>query len=181
MRRFSFLCTALLVLPTLAFTSASAAATGKLSAVINGKSFHIGAKYDWNESNYGMGLEYELPSFTRWKTVLMANGFLDSTESTSYMAGAGLHRRLVSSERYADFYFDIGLDAFLMTRNDHENGRPFPGVLPCLSIGNRHAGINLTYLPKAAVEGFTSARVADPSLTGVVFVQFKISLNAPKR
>jgi hypothetical protein len=179
MSRFTYLCN-LLVL-ALSFAPTYDATAGTLSAVINGKSYHLGSAYDWNESNYGAGIEYQFNSASRWKTIVMANGFVDSTESMSYMAGAGLHRRLVEFERYADFYIDAGLNAFLMTRDDYEDGRPFPGVLPSLSVGNRHVGINLTYLPKIAVEKFMSTRMADPSLSGILFVQFKFSVNAPRR
>ena len=91
------------------------------------------------------------------------------------------HRRVLESERYADFYVDVGLNAFLMTRSDYDDGRPFPGLLPSLSTGNRHVGINLTYLPKIAVEKFMSASISDPSLSGILFVQFKFSVNAQKR
>ena len=179
MSRFRVSCASLALV--LAFAPVPDALAGTLSAVLNGKSYHIGSAYDWNESNYGMGLEYEFRSVTRWKTVLMANGFVDSTESMSYMAGAGLHRRLVEIERYADFYVDAGLNAFLMTRDDYEDGRPFPGVLPSLSVGTRHVGLNLTYLPKIAVEKFMSARIADPSLAGILFLQLKFRMNPPKR
>ena len=37
----------------------TSAVAGSLQAVINGKSFHINSDYDWNEENYGIGIEYE--------------------------------------------------------------------------------------------------------------------------
>jgi hypothetical protein len=179
MSRFNILCTAIGLV--LALASAPAAQAGQWSAVLNGKSYHLGSSYDWNESNYGAGIEYQFASASRWKTVVMANGFVDSTENMSYMAGGGLHRRMIESERYADFYIDLGINAFLMTRDDYEDGRPFPGVLPSLSVGNRHMGINLTYLPKVAVEKLTNATINDPSLSGIMFLQFKFSVNPAKR
>ncbi len=179
MSRFKFFCTAIVL--ALASVPASDALAGKWSAVINGKSYHLDSSYDWNESNYGAGIEYQFDSASRWKTIIMANGFVDSTESMSYMAGAGLHRRVLESERHADFYVDLGLNAFLMTRDDYEDGRPFPGLLPSLTVGNRHVGVNLTYLPKVAVEKFMRTRIADPSLSGILFVQFKFSVNTPQR
>lgn len=175
MSRFNILCTTLGLV--LAIASAPAVHAGQWSAVLNGKSYHLGSTHDWNESNYGAGIEYQFTSASRWKTVVMANGFVDSTENMSYMAGAGLHRRVFESERYLDSYIDIGLNAFLMTRDDYEDGRPFPGLLPSLIVGNRHVGINLTYLPKVAVEKLTSATINDPSLSGIVFLQFKFSLD----
>jgi hypothetical protein len=175
MSRFKISCATVAL--ALAILPVSVATAGQWSAVINGKSYHLDSTYDWNESNYGAGVEYQFASTSRWKTVVMANGFVDSTENMSYMAGAGLHRRVVESERYADFYVDVGLNAFLMTRDDYDDGKPFPGLLPSLSTGNRHVGINLTYLPKIAVEKFMSASISDPSLSGILFVQFKISLD----
>ncbi len=161
----------------LAMAPASSALAGKLSAVINGKSYHVDSSYEWNEANYGVGLEYQFPGESRWKTIAMANGFRDSNDEMSYMAGAGLHRRLLESERWAGLYFDIGLNAFLMTRKDVNDNRPFPGILPSLTVGNRHMGFNLTYLPKKAVQDVLKANVADPTVSGILFLQFKISID----
>ena len=75
------------------------AKAGGLSAVINGKSFHLGARQEFNEENVGLGVEYQFPTETRWKKVVMANGFRDSDEEMSYMAGFGLHRNLYQTDR----------------------------------------------------------------------------------
>lgn len=158
-----------------AFTPTAMA--GSLSAVLNGRSIHIGASEDWNENNLGLGLEYQFATQSRWKTILMANGFRDSNDSMSYMAGAGLHRTLFDTHRLGDFYVDVGLNAFVMTREDVNGNRPFPGVLPSLTIGNRYAGINLTYLPESAVEKMTDAYLSDESISGIVFLQFKVSMD----
>ena len=45
----------------------SSATAGEFSTVINGKSFHIGASQEWNEDNYGLGLEYTFKRESRWK------------------------------------------------------------------------------------------------------------------
>lgn len=153
------------------------AMAGELSAVLNGRSFHIGAAEEWNENNLGLGVEYQFASESRWKTILLANGFRDSNESMSYMAGAGLHRTLFDTPRLGQFYVDVGISAFLMTREDVNENRPFPGVLPSLTIGNRYAGINVTYLPVQAVEKLTATRMADESINGIVFVQLKVSVS----
>jgi len=166
-----------LVLGCLLMTLAPAALAGDFSAVLNGRSFHIGAAEQWNENNLGLGIEYQLASESRWKKVLMANGFRDSNESMSYMAGAGLHRTLFDTHRLGDFYVDAGISAFVMTREDVNNNRPFPGMLPSLTVGNRYAGINITYLPVQAVEKLTGARMVDDSISGIVFVQFKVSVS----
>ena len=165
--------TIILLLAALPISSAIA---GELSVIINGKSYHIDSSYDWNENNYGIGVEYEFGSESGWKKTVMANGFRDSNDDMSYMVGAGLHRRLIESDRFAGFYFDAGLTAFLMSREDVDNNKPFPGVLPSLRLGNRYAGINLTYLPKQAVEEMVDAEIADPTISGIVFLQFKVRL-----
>lgn len=153
------------------------ATAGELSAVLNGRSFHIGAKEDWNENNLGLGVEYQFASQSRWKKILMANGFRDSTRNMSYMAGAGLYRTLFDTYRLGDFHVDFGFNAFLMTREDVNDNRPFPGVLPSLTIGNRYGAINIAYLPVQAVEKFYETRMADDSISGIVFVQFKVSVS----
>ena len=150
---------------------------GNINGVINGKSYHIDSSYDWNEDNVGLGIEYELEQKSAWKKVIMANGFRDSADGISYMAGAGLHRRLYETDKLAGFYVYAGLNAFVMTREDVNGGDPFPGLLPSLSLGNSKMGFNLTYLPKRAVEETTNSRLIDPTIKGILFLQFKVSLD----
>ncbi len=158
----------------LAFSPAHA---GNINAVLSGKSYHLDASHDWNENNTGLGIEYEFEQTGAWKTVAMANGFRDSTNTMSYMAGAGLHRRIYETDQLAGFYVYAGINAFLMTRDDVNNSKPFPGLLPSLSVGNRKVGFNLTYLPKQAIETMTDSYVTDPTVTGIVFLQFKVRLD----
>ena len=155
----------------------SAVYAAGLSAVLNGKSFHLGATQDWNEDNYGLGVEFEFDSTSRWKTRLMANGFRDSSEKMSYMAGGGIHRNLLSTDRLRGFYIDAGINGFIMTRKDINNNKPFPGVLPSLTVGNKYVGMNVTYLPRKAVENLYDRTMTDKSISGIVFVQFKISVD----
>ena len=145
--------------------------------MLNGKSYHIDSSYDWNEQNTGLGIEYEFTQKSAWKKVAMANGFRDSMNEMSYMAGFGLQRRLYETEQFAGFYVYGGLNAFLMTREDVNGGNPFPGILPSLSIGNRNVGLNVTYLPSQAVEEMTNSKFVDPTIDGIVFLQFKVSLD----
>ena len=155
----------------------SPALAGDLSTVFNGKSYHVGATQDWNENNYGLGLEYTFNRESRWKPRVMANGFRDSNEDMSYMLGGGLHRNLYATDRMNGFYFDAGIDAFVMTRTDVNDNKPFPGALPSLTVGNRYVGVNLTYLPKVAVEKMYSSKMVDESISGIVFLQFKINVS----
>lgn len=166
-----------LALLTLVFNlPLTTANAGELSAVLNGKSIHLGAKEDWNEDNYGLGFEYEFASQSRWKSRLMANGFRDSNDEMSYMAGGGLHRNLFATNRLKGFYVDAGINAFFMTRKDVNDNKPFPGILPSLTVGNDYVGINLTYLPKQAVEKIYDAEMRDESMSGIVFLQFKVNM-----
>lgn len=156
---------------------ASPALAGQFNAVVNGKSYHFNSTYDWNEDNIGLGIEHEFDSKSRWRTTVMANGFRDSTENMSYMAGAGLHRRLFETDRLSGFYISAGLNAFIMTRDDVDNSKPFPGILPSISIGNDKVGFNLTYMPRAAVEATSNSRIVDPGISGILFVQFKVRMD----
>ena len=163
----------ILLAAILAFSSSPAFA-GKLNAVINGKSYHFNSSYEWNENNYGFGLEHEFTQRSAWKKVAMANGFRDSTNNMSYMAGAGLHRRIYETDRLSGFYVYAGLNAFLMTREDVNNNRPFPGILPSISVGNENVGLNLTYLPKQAIEQSTNTTMMDPTLSAA-----RVAIAAP--
>ena len=163
----------LAMMALLLFLSAAPALAGKSHAVVNGKSYHFNSSYQWNENNYGFGLEHEFEQKSAWKKVVMANGFRDSTDSMSYMAGAGLHRRLYETDKLAGFYVYAGLNAFVMSRQD-TGGDPFPGILPSVSVGNDKFGVNLTYLPRQAVEATTNSHVVDPTLSGILFLQFKV-------
>ena len=153
------------------------AQAGSISAVLNGKSYHINSSYDWNENNTGLGIEYNFEQKSAWRKIAMANGFRDSADGMSYMAGFGLHRRLFETEKLNQFYVYAGLSAFLMTREDVNDSRPFPGILPSISVGNNKVGFNLTYMPRQAVEKITNSQVADPTIDGIIFLQFKVSLD----
>ena len=167
-----------LIVASLLLSLASAPAlAGKTSAVVNGRSYHFDSSYDWNENNTGLGIEYQFKQKSAWRKVVMANGFRDSTNNMSYMAGAGLQRRIFETDKLAGFYVYAGLNAFLMTRDDVNNSKPFPGILPSLSIGNDKVGFNLTYLPREAVEQMTNSYVVDPTVTGILFLQFKVSMD----
>ncbi len=161
----------------LSVTLLGSAAAGSLDIVINGKSHHINSRYDWNEDNLGLGLEYEFDSRSRWVRTLHANSFRDSLENMCHMAGAGLKRRLFETDRLGGLHFDAGVVAFLMSRKDINDSRPFPGILPAVTLGNRYGGVNLTYLPKMAVHDIARADVVDPTIGGILFLQFKLRMS----
>jgi len=164
-----------LVLMVAGSFATGAASAGELSAIINGKSWHAGANQDWNENNYGLGVEYAFDSESPWHWKLLANGFVDSVDNMSYMAGGGLHRRVWETGRFHDLHVDLGVNAFLMTREDVNEGRPFPGLLPGLAIENRYIGLNLTYLPRKAVELMYDSPDVDSGISGIFFIQLKLN------
>ena len=130
----------------------SSATAGNFNAVLNGRSIHVEATEDWNEDNVGLGHEYQFATESRWKKQVMVNGFRDSNEDMSYMAGAGPHRNLFATDRLIGFYVDAGINAFLMTRRDMNDNRPFPGAVPSLSIGNQYVGFK-SHLPTCEGRG----------------------------
>jgi len=83
---------------------------------------------------------------------------------------------LYLNEKHNDFYVDVGLNVFMMTRKGVNDGKPFPGALPSMSVGNRYVGVNLTYMPKKAIEEITPTQSMDKTMQGVVFLQFKVNV-----
>ena len=168
------------VLAVLQFGLAGTAAAGQLDLIVNGRSYHADSKIDWNENNYGLGLEYQFDSTSRWIWSVNANAFRDSVNNMSYTAGGGLKRRLFQSNHPAEFYLDAGLNAFIMARADVNDYLPFPGVLPTLSFGTKYVGINLAYLPEFASRVLVQTNLPNPDIGAVVFLQFRFRLTASR-
>ena len=140
--------------------------------VLNGRSVHVNAAHHWNEENWGIGVERTFNGDGRWVKVALANGFKDSAEHPSYMAGGGMKRRFRMFSNNA--YFDVGLIGFVMTREDVRHNQPFPGVLPAMTFGSKRVAVNVTYLPESAVDRVTNAQLVDPNMKGVFFIQLKL-------
>lgn len=151
---------------------AKAQADSAWDVVLNGRSVHMNAGHEWNEDNWGLGIEREFTSTGPWVKVALANGFKDSAGNPSYMAGGGLKRRFYLHSD--DFYVDLGGVAFLMTRDGVNGDAPFPGILPAATVGFKRVALNLTYLPESIVDRVTNSKVHDPSLEGVFFLQLKL-------
>ena len=145
---------------------------GDWDVVLNGRAFHVGAKKKWNEENWGIGVEREFNSSGRWVKVALANGFKDSLEEPSYMAGGGIKRRFRKSSD--GMYVDVGVVAFFMTRQDVDHNRPFPGALPAVTFGSKRVALNVTYMPEIAVDRVTNSKLRDPDMDGVFFIQLKL-------
>lgn len=139
---------------------------GTLSLLINGKAIHINPPpgSDFNEKNWGAGLQYDFGHHTRrWFPFVTTAGYQDSLRNPSYYTGAGVMHHLASTS--SNLQFDIGLVGFLMVREDYNDKRPFPGILPVASFGTRKVAINLTYIPDVK-----------PKMVPLWFFQLKLSL-----
>jgi hypothetical protein len=93
----------------------------------------------------------------------------------SYMGGGGIKRRFRLPVGERRVHVDMGAIGFMMTRQDVDGNKPFPGILPAFSVGTRQFAVNLTYLPGQFAESIAHARTADPNLDGIVFMQFKFN------
>ena len=151
------------------------AQAGEWDIVLNGKAIHLDADKDWNESNWGLGFEHEFNPESRWVRLVLANGFVDSDDAMSYMAGGGIKRRFRLPIGERRLHMDLGAVGFFMTRHDVGNNEPFPGILPAFSVGSRSVSVNMTYLPGQIAEQVAHARTADPNLDGILFIQFKVN------
>lgn len=152
---------------------AQAQSDGGWDVVLNGRAVHMNASGDWNEDNWGLGMEREFASKGPWVKVALINGFEDSMGDTSYMAGGGLKRRFRLGHD-DDLYIDVGGVAFLMTRDTVNGGQPFPGLLPAATFGFKRVALNVTYMPESVVDRVTNSKKYDPSMQGVFFLQLKL-------
>lgn len=152
--------------------NAAAQSDGAWDVVLNGRAVHMNSSHEWNEDNWGLGFEREFVSASPWVKVALANGFKDSVGDPSYMAGGGLKRRFFL--RSDDLYVDVGGVAFLMTREQVNGNKPFPGVLPAATIGFKRVALNLTYMPEVVADRVTNSKKYDPSMHGVFFLQLKL-------
>src|SRR5262245_52018878 len=80
---------------------------GGWDVVLSGRAVHMSATNDWNQDNWGLGMEREFASSGPWVKVALFNGFEDRMGDPSYMAGGGLKRRFRLG-RDDDFYIDVG-------------------------------------------------------------------------
>ena len=152
--------------------NAAAQSAGAWDVVVNGRAVHLNAGHEWNEDNWGLGVEREFSSSGRWVKVALANGFKDSMGDSSYMAGGGIKRRFNIGS--GDFFVDLGAVGFLMTRKTVNHNEPFPGVLPAATFGFKRVALNVSYMPESVVDRVTSSKKYDPSMEGVFFLQLKL-------
>ena len=138
-----------------------------LNLVLNGKSFHLDepAGVNYNETNTGGGLQYDFgPNRDNAYPYINFGGLKDSFENNSYYAGGGIAKRFRAKKT---IHVDFGITAFLMTREDRNDNKPFPGLLPMMTIGTDRVGINITYVPKV-----------EPKSVPLFFLQLKLALGS---
>jgi len=153
-----------LLLAFIAGLMAGAAAADETSLLVNGKAVHINtpAGRNLNEKNWGLGLQYDWDlADSKWRPFATVAEFKDSNRNPSYYAGGGTVRRF----QFDSMHADLGVIGFLMTRKDFKNDRPFPGVLPVLSVGTKSVAMNITYIPKV-----------EPKAVPLWFFQLKMNL-----
>lgn len=117
-----------------------------LNLIINGKSIHENKK-NYNEENWGLGFEYNFSEDKKWINFVHGGFFKDSLSNTSKYLGGGSKRRFLLGTDKNGWHIDAGITAFIMTRKDYDNDRPFLAALPFVSIGTSKFAINATYIP----------------------------------
>lgn len=160
----------LLAVGLLLVVPVDSASAGNWSFLVNGKAIHFEKRegVTYNEANYGAGIQYDFNPVgedKNWIPFLTVSGFLDSFRNPSYYAGGGIMYRVPMFGGKGGIHLDLGGVAFVMTRKDFRDNRPFPGILPAASIGTRRVAVNMTYIPKI-----------DPKLVPLMFFQLKITL-----
>lgn len=166
----------LLVLAAIVAVGTGAPASAQdWGVIVNGKAIHLDSSKDWNERNWGLGLEREFATDSRWVKVALVNGFKDSQNEMSYMAGGGLKRRFRLYSVSDNLFVDLGVVAFLMTREDVNDNKPFPGLLPAMTIGTNRLALNVAYLSEGMMDSATNVRRVDPTVSGLVFLQLKVN------
>lgn len=132
---------------SLAFSQQAMA--NSLNLIINGKAVHE-EKKDFNEENWGAGFEYNFAEDKKWIDFVNGGFFKDSLSSNSNYLGGGTKRRFLLSADKGGWHIDAGITAFVMTRKNYKDGKPFVGVLPYLSVGTSKVAINATYIPSVS-------------------------------
>lgn len=125
------------------------AVADELAVVLNGKSIHLEGG-DFNEKNWGLGINYDWTPKNNWITFLNASYFEDSNSNFSKYAGGGMKRRFNLDGEQDGWRADVGGIAFFMTRVDYKNNDPFIGVLPFAALSYGPMTVNMTYIPRVS-------------------------------
>ena len=135
----------IIILMTFAFLQPAMA--DELHVIVNGKSIHL-INGNYNEANWGLGVNYDFAASDNWVSFLYTSYFKDSNSQMSKYAGGGIKRRcLLEGQDAAGWHVDAGVIGFLMTREDFKNNQPFFGALPFVAVGKGRFTLNATYIP----------------------------------
>jgi len=130
----------------LSFSFSQQIIANSFNLIINGKALHENNK-NFNENNTGLGFKYNFSEKNKWIPFINGGFFKDSLSNTSKYLGGGSKRRFLLGADKDAWHIDAGITAFLMTRKDYKNNRPFLGALPFVSLGTNQFAINATYIP----------------------------------
>ena len=122
------------------------ASANELHLIISGKSVHEGSR-DYNENNWGLGLEYDFSPRNNWIPFVTGVSFKDSNKEISNYVGGGAKYRIPFGKHKHRMHVDLGVVGFLMTRKDRNDNKPFLGALPFVSVGNDWVALNASYVP----------------------------------
>jgi len=137
----------LLMIVTLLLGFAANCVADELYVVVNGKAIHLDDG-DYNEDNWGLGVEYTFTPRNNWIKFVNASYFKDSSYNTSKYVGGGIKRRFRLDEDKDGWFVDVGAIGFVMTRKDYKDNDPFVGALPFASLGKGPVTLNMTYIPE---------------------------------
>ena len=125
------------------------ASAGDINLIANGKAYHFDRETSRNS-----------PFIT-------LSSFKDSFDNTSNYLGAGMQRRYFLNKLNIKSHVDIGIMAFARTRKNYDDGKPFLGAIPFVSIGNEDFAVNMTFIPELSFNE-----------SPLMFFQFMFSLGA---
>lgn len=125
------------------------AGADELHVVLNGKAIHLDSG-NYNEKNWGAGVNYDWEPKDNWVKFVHASYFKDSSYNTSKYIGGGMKRRWSLDDEQDGWRVDLGAIAFLMTRKDYKNNDPFPGILPFAALSKGPVTVNMTYIPSVS-------------------------------
>jgi palmitoyl transferase len=120
-----------------------------------------------NETTWGGGLGHSTRDARGNESAWYAVGIRDSNRRPQWMGGY-TYQWMFSSAPDAGPELGAGLTAVVIRRHDWYHGRPFPALLPVVSLGTHTGKLIATYVPKLSEQ---KKKKGD-----VVLVMFKLAL-----
>ena len=126
--------------------------TARWNVYLSGYSYHDRATYSqnqlrkMNEATWGGGLGRSTRTESGNEQSVYVMGIRDSNYRPQWMAGYA-YEWMLPLKSDGGLELGAGLSALVIRRHDWYDGRPFPAVLPIMSIGSRSAQLLATYVP----------------------------------